>query len=143
MPSLLRSILERFRGRPSGYASGQRRAAPRHRAELKVRLTLRDSLLSPDSSASGSVTVNGSTRDLSATGMAIIVPSSRIVDLYLTDEGAALRVELSIPSGIVEIDATAARYERLGKQGYLIGAHIAQISDREWSRYVAYLRTLR
>ena len=58
--------------------------------------------------------LEGYTHDLSETGLGLIVPSSQISDRLLTDEGGRLRIVLlNLPTGIVEIDATAVRSERL------------------------------
>jgi hypothetical protein len=149
MPDLLRSIIERFRGSRAGMSGEHRRASPRHRAQCEARLLLSQSLVNArpgDGRTSGPLTIPGRTRDLSASGMAVIVASPRLVDLYLTGENFPLLVELHLPTGTIEVQVVTVRYEDLGKKGgqtgCLIAVRIVEMSDAEWKRYFAYLRTL-
>lgn len=148
MPDFLRSIIARLRGSRPGIGGEQRRAAPRHRAQCEVRLILSQSVVSTEAAGrtSGPLTIPGRTRDISATGIALIVASPRLVDLYFSGENFPLLIELQLPTGAIQIDAVTVRCEDLGKKGAeagcLIAVRIVEMSDPQWKRYVAYLRTL-
>jgi c-di-GMP-binding flagellar brake protein YcgR len=87
----------------------------------------------------------GFTRDISETGLALVVPSLRVGDRYLVDEGCTLRVVLvDLPTGEVEIFCTPRRYEELQgtETGHLIGVEITEMTETDRSRLIQYLKTL-
>jgi len=93
---------------------------------------------------SRSMPVEGYTRDISETGLALVVPSLRIGDTYLTDSKCKLRIVLlNLPTGQVEIEASPVRYEELDEgAGHLIGVRILKIKDEDRARLTQYLETL-
>jgi hypothetical protein len=124
-----------------------RRNSPRRRAQRQARLLFNVSVLSDDAVGSRTQTIPlvGFTRDISETGLALIVPSLRIGDRYLVDEGCTLRVVLvDLPTGEIEIYATPRRYEELqgAEPGHLIGVEITDISEIDRSRLNQYLNML-
>jgi c-di-GMP-binding flagellar brake protein YcgR len=140
MPELLRSIIARLRS-----LAGNRRRARRYR----VRLPLEVSLLGVKSKAESAVArppavIPGYTRDLSATGIALVVPTIRAGEHYLTGEGRRLLVTLHPPDGALAIEVSPVRYEQLDESetetGYLIGVHITEMSDADRARFDAYLQ---
>jgi len=141
MPELMRAIAGRLR-----EFVGNRRRAPR----LPTRLVVVVSLHGAQSAAripANLPTVAGHTRDVSATGLSVIVPGIRIGERYLTGADQLLRVTLKLPAGLIELRAAPVRYEQLAEDdpdtGYLIGLHIREITDRDRSLYTDYLRSLR
>ncbi len=141
MPELLRSIAARLR-----EVVGNRRRAQRYRVRLACSVSLAD----PKSSAHDSrraQKLDGYTRDLSATGIALVMPAIRIGGNYLSGEGRTLLVVLELPVGSVQILVTSVRYERLEEddteQGYLIGTQIKEMSESDRARFTEYLRSLR
>jgi PilZ domain len=90
--------------------------------------------------------VEGQTRDISSSGLALIVPVIRINDHYLAGEGRSLLLRLELPLGPLEIQATPMRYERLdetgAEKGYLIGVSITAMSDDDRLRYDEYIVSL-
>ena len=53
-----------------------------------------------------------------------------------------MSIELDLPNGLsLEIQATPVRYEKRD-EGYLIGARISQMTDRDRDLYEEYLREL-
>jgi hypothetical protein len=140
MPELLRSIITRLRS-----LAGNRRRARRYR----VRLPLDVSLLGVKSKAESAVArrpavIPGYTRDLSATGIALVVPTIRAGEHYLTGEGRRLLITLRPSDGPLAIEVSPVRYEQLDESenetGYLIGVHITQMSDADRARFDAYLQ---
>lgn len=144
MPELVRSIANRLR-----EFVGNRRRAPRYRTHVKVTVALSDTKAAGihTSASGGSLpTLKGHARDVSATGLALVMPAIRIGGRYLTGEGQDLLITLDLPPQPVKIHARPVRYEQLEKDdediGYLIGVHITSIADGERTRYTQYLGTL-
>ncbi len=125
------------------YFANRRRTA-RHLAQQKVRFLVNVSVVADEQ-----ITVPhpGRTRDLSADGLAVIVPSLIIEGRCINSEDCTLRIVIpELPTGHVELDAVPVRYEQLSEDsvetGYLIGLCISQMSDMDRARYSGFLRTL-
>ncbi|MDT4968454.1 MAG: PilZ domain [Acidobacteriota bacterium] len=143
MPELIRSIVNRLRD-----FVGNRRRAPRHSVRLEVELALM--VPSPGStsrSAGPGLRVSGYTRDISATGLAVIVPTIRAGGKYITGSNQTLQITLALPSGPLEIYGTPVRYSPLedpgGDRGYLVGVQIERMSVTHRTTFSAYVETLR
>lgn len=124
----------------------ERRSAPRHETQLEARLLFSVSLLDAKPGPSGAqspLTLVGYTRNISETGLALIIPSIRIGDKYLNVVNSQLRILLDLPIGPIQIHATPVRCERLDEKGYLLGVRITKMNDSEWVRLVKYLYMLR
>src|SRR5918911_2305483 len=143
MPEQLRSIINRLR-----VFVGNRRRAPRYRTHLEAGLALSVSLPSAKPGTKGAgqtLRLAGYTRDISESGLALIVPAIRIGGQYITGENRALRITLKLPNGIVELEARPVRYSPLEEEeemmdtGYLIGVQITAMSDDARARYKAYI----
>jgi PilZ domain len=144
MPELLRSIVNRLREHV-----GNRRAAPRYSTHLEVALILSVSLGETGSKAQSEnspLRLAGYTRDISETGLALIMPAVHIGGQYLTSPHRTLEITLRLPSGPIQLQATPARYSPLDEDakdtGYIIGVQITQMSERDKARYKAYLKKL-
>ena len=141
MPELIRSIAARLRS-----IVGNRRRSPR----LKARLPLTVSIALRKKAATGasrSPALSGYTHDLSATGLAIILPSILLGEQHLTGEGRTLLITLELPAGPIKIEAVPARYERLDEEAteklYLVGVRITGMSGEDWTLLEEYLKTLK
>lgn len=144
MPELLRSIVSRLREHV-----GNRRAAPRYATHLDVALVLSVSLgeSGGKAQAEGSpLRLAGYTRDISQTGLALIMPAIHIGGQYLTSPNRTLEITLRLPSGPIQLQAAPVRYSPLDEDardtGYIIGVQIMAMSDRDRARYEAYLKKL-
>ena len=132
-------------------AARERRAAPRFTTHLENRLVVNVSLLEvknrPDNARLRSV-LAGYTRDVSETGLGIIVPDIRIGGLNITRPDRMLRIMLGLPGHPVEIRAVPVRYVELEeeedgeKSRYLIGMLIKAMSKRDRTHYDAFLKSL-
>ena len=127
-----------------------RRSAPRHEAQLEARLLFSISAHDAeigDNNRQHSLKLVGYTRNISETGLALVLPSLRGGDQYFNVVGCTLRLTLQLPTGKVQISATPVRCEWLDEKGtgkgYLIGVQITKMSDEEWVRLVQYVRSLR
>jgi PilZ domain len=145
MPELIRSIASRLR-----EIVGNRRAAPRYLTHLEAGLALSISLphSKPGSEKTGPpLKLAGYTRDISATGLALVVPTIRIGGQYITGENRTLEIILKLPAGVVKVKAAPVRYTPLEEDGsdtgYLIGVQIIWMSNEDRARFNAYLETLR
>jgi PilZ domain len=147
----LRALQPAWRHNPGNRSAAakavERRAAPRCSAHLEARLlfslSLRDARAVSHDAALPSQ-LEGHTRNLSETGLAIIVPSLHFGGRYLNVVGSPLHIQLELPEGPVRIRATPVRAERLGEEeGYLLGVRITEMNDSEWVKLVQYVRALR
>jgi hypothetical protein len=118
---------------------GNRRASRRVRTSLSFTLSLSD----PRVSTNGSrklPKLDGQTLDVSATGIALIVPAIRIGGHYLAGSDRKLHVKLELPTGPVEMKVASVRYESLeDESGYLIGAQILEMSDADRASFEKYV----
>ena len=141
MAEKLRSIVARLRE----YV-GNRRRAQRHRLRLPFSVSLYDPTLTGER-LKHAPQLEGATRDLSTSGLALIVPAIRIGERYLIGPDVTLRIVLEHPTGPLELLATPMRYERLDEEGaskgFLIGARIKEMNEANRVRYEAQLRELR
>ena len=132
MPERLRSIVARLRE----YV-GNRRHAPRRRLRLACRVA-------PDGKGTPRAPqLSGWTRDISASGLALVLPAVHVGGRYLTGADVTLRVVLELPTGPLELLAAPVRHEQLGAddadKGFLIGVRITQMSAADRARYEALL----
>ncbi|HEX8709780.1 MAG TPA: PilZ domain-containing protein [Pyrinomonadaceae bacterium] len=142
MPELIRFIANRFR-----EFLGNRRRAARHVTHLEAGLVLSVSLSNTKTSAGEQpLKLAGYTRDISETGLALIVPTVRIGGHHLANESRLLQIRLAIPSGPITIYATPVRYAPLEEEaadtGYLIGVHIKTMSEDDRARFNDYLKMI-
>jgi hypothetical protein len=133
MPELMRAIAARLH-----KFVGNRRRAPRYRMRLPFTLSLLDARSNRGGGRRPPV-IEGFTRDVSETGLALILPAIRIGEHYLTGEGRSLHLTLEFPTGPLQMVVTPVRYERLEEdeteKGYLIGVSITEMSDPDRARF--------
>ena len=122
-----------------------RRQSPRLDANLQARLEFSVLLREAENSQTGVQhmrAVAGHTVNLSAIGLAVMLHAQNIDPQYLTGGQNSMSIELDLPSGVsIEIEAMPVRYEKRD-DGYLIGARITDISERDRELYDEYLREL-
>jgi len=138
MPELVRSIIGRFR-----ELVGSHSHAPRHALQLPLSISMQDSKAR---SARGSFppTLSGYTRNISDTGLSLVVPSVHSGNRYLMDGNLSLRIQLELPGGAISFQVAPVRYEMLDETqiewGYLVGMRIVEISEQERKCLTEYLR---
>ena len=148
MPELIRTFANRLR-----EIMGNRRRAPRYVAHLEAGLALSVSVpsskVSPEEAErlGRSLKLAGYTRDISTTGIALIVPSIRVGGQYITGENRTLQIILKLPTGAVEIYGTPVRYSPLDEggadTGYIIGVQITTMSEQDRSLFNAYIESIK
>jgi hypothetical protein len=124
---------------------GNRRRVLRRQVRLAASVSVieRDA---PADSPHRPLTVLGYTRDISADGLALIVPSTGMGGGVTEVESHMLRIILALPLGDVALSAVAVHQKRLDDNspdiGFLIGARITEMGAGERDLYLEYLRTL-
>ena len=86
----------------------------------------------------------GRTRDISETGMALLV-SARNIDRYLTQKENGFDVELGLPDGIVVLQASPVYFKKASAGGvatYLIGCRFTDVPEMQLNRLITFLRSL-
>lgn len=117
------------------------RQSPRHGPHLPFTLTMLDQRTGH--ATRHAIKVNGITRNISETGIALIVPGIRKGDHHLAARNRRLLIVLELPTGTIRLQAAPVRYERLRTEtGYLLGARIISMSDDDRLRFLRYLQRL-
>ena len=129
MSELVRSVVSRF----SRFVA-DRRGAPR----VSVRLPFS---ISVPCTAGRERLLEGYTRDVSASGLGLIVHTVRIDSYYIFVDGRSRKLVLQLPQGPVTMSVVPIRSERLGENGdgYLVGAQITAISEDDRQRYLQFV----
>ena len=123
----------------------ERRQSPRLNANLEARLEFSVLMRDTETSHSGVQhlrAVAGHTVDISALGLAVVLHAQNIDEQYLLGAEGSMAIELDLPNGLsIEIQATPVRYQKL-EEGYLIGARISEMTERDRELYLEYLGEL-
>lgn len=103
------------------------------------------SLDSERTATSKTVYVKGETKDLSKSGVAILIPTIRMCEKYLVGENRTIYAEMDLPNGKIKLELIGCRYEQQlcihdSVVTYLIGARIHHISQTDWALYEEYLK---
>ncbi len=122
-----------------------RRQSPRLDANLQARLEFSVLLREADVGEHGVQHMRacaGHTVNISEHGLAVVLHAQNIDEQYLLGSEGSMAIELDLPNGLsLEIQATPVRYQKLD-EGYLIGARISAMSDRNRELYKEYLREI-
>ena len=123
----------------------ERRQFPRLNATLDARLEFSVLLREAEANEGGIQHLRacaGHTVNISAHGLAVLLHAQNIDEQYLLGREGSMAIELDLPNGLsIEIQATPVRYEKQS-EGYLIGARISAMSDRNRELFEEYLREL-
>ncbi len=125
-------------------AAIERREMRRLKVKCEVELLADLSLLDTDAGEPlESLTFMGQTSDLSAAGIAMIIPST-IIDERFCDGDNRLNLSLHLPDGVIRLEVTPVRCERVAgvnsSQGYLLGTKIVDVKQRE--RFEQYIERM-
>jgi hypothetical protein len=122
-----------------------RRQSPRLAVTLDARLEFSVLLREAEANEGGIQHLRacaGHTVNISAHGLAVLLHAQNIDEQYLLGREGSMAIELDLPNGLsIEIQATPVRYEKRA-EGYLIGARISEMSDRNRELFEEYLREL-
>ena len=107
---------------------------------LPVGVTMPNERLDPEADGTYPQPIMGHTRDLSETGLSLVLPTAQLGDVDVSHAGALMRVVLSLPTGVVILQAATVRSELLSADGeLLVGACVVRMNDYDRRRYEAYL----
>ncbi|HLE62077.1 MAG TPA: PilZ domain-containing protein [Pyrinomonadaceae bacterium] len=142
MPKLIRFVAAKINA-----IAGAHFCAPRRRAELRLKLAMIEA--SPHRCRARTTIFDGYTLDISATGVAILLPIARFSDELLNQSQRTLRIVLELATGAVEADAALVRYEpvqprdgRTSMGGCLIGAQFLNMRAADRERFNQHLRSI-
>lgn len=129
---------------PRLWGGSERRRSPRYEAQLPARL---NGIMVYSTGTSGGsdgnlLRVSCHTRDISETGLSLVVPVERIAAQYLPRESCLMLVMLELPTGSVALEAAPMHYKLIEEDGarlYHIGTHIENISAGDRERYLDFL----
>jgi hypothetical protein len=122
-------------------SSIERRSMRRLRVKCEVELAANLSLLDNDAyDAESPLVFFGQTSDVSAVGLAMVLPATIIDERFCTDSNR-LKLSLHSPDGIIGLEVAPVRCERLtdaySVNGYLLGTKITNVEHREsFERYL-------
>lgn len=138
MLQLIRSLENNFRNFVRSL-----RQSPRYNPRLPFTLSMMDG--QPDAKGlRPALMLRGHTRNLSETGMALVVPAIRKGDYHLAAINRRLLIVLELPSGPIRLQAAPVRYQQSSRNetGYLIGVRIVSMSDDDKLRFHRFLYRL-
>ena len=137
MPELVRSVASRVR-----VYFKNRRQSPRLRVRLVFTIGLHCAT-NGNGSNRWSQSLKGHTRDISAHGLALLVPQVQLHGHHLAAEGRELDLRLELGGDQIMMIVVPRRYEHLDTAelgcNYLIGARIVRIDEADRQRYLSFL----
>ena len=132
MPEMIRSVVSRVR-----VYFKDRRQSPRLRVRLLFSISVRRKARA-NGAPPADRTLKGHTRDISVSGLAMMLPQVHLEGHHLAADGRELHVLLELPAGPIPLVIMPRRYEKLDEAelgcNYLIGAKIIQISAEDRQR---------
>jgi hypothetical protein len=121
-----------------------------HARRYDMSLPLSVSLLDQKKSALSmptSLEMSGELRDISKTGLSLILPSMRFGNRFLITGHYPLRVIVQLPNRVVNIQVAPVRYDKLkeeqSERKYLIGARIMQMTETDREHLTEYIQQMR
>jgi len=122
----------------------ERRGAPRYEIQIEARMSIVlvfDQEHDDTEADDEMLMVMGYTRDLSESGVGLVVPEGSVDEKSVV--GKTFHIVLGLNTGSLDVEARAVRCERLEtEKGYLIGAHITNMSGRDRVLFLQYLYML-
>lgn len=123
-----------------------RRSSPRRKVRFAVSVAVVSAPARQQQTPSSHL--EGYTQDISRNGMALVMPSVRIGDQYLTGTDKLLQITLELTDAQITFRAAPVRYEQLDavegdtkRAAYLIGVRILEMDEADRTLYLAQLQT--
>ncbi len=139
MSNLFSRLADALRWRLS---SDDRRAAPRFHLEerLTVAVTRPNVGVRPSNLPT---VIYGYTRDLSETGLALVLPELNVGGYHFAVPGRAMNIRLKLPGGPIEMRVEYVRHAEFeGEGGQLVGVRVLEMSKQARAGYLSFLKTL-
>lgn len=121
-----------------------RRLFRRRYVQLEVKIRFKPAASFTKTGDVERLTMVGRTRDISESGMALLV-SAKNIDRYLTRKENDFDVELRLPGGLVSLQASPVYFKKSSSgvpATYLIGCRFAMGHEAQLARLSNFLRTL-
>jgi c-di-GMP-binding flagellar brake protein YcgR len=122
-----------------------RRTFRRRAVQLEVKIRYKPAASFTKTGDTERLALVGRTRDISETGMALLV-SAKNIDRYLTRKENGFDVELRLPGGAVDLQASPVYFKKSSATGvaatYLIGCRFTSGHDQQLNRLITFLRSL-
>ncbi|MEP6742638.1 MAG: PilZ domain-containing protein [bacterium] len=121
-----------------------RRTFRRRAVQLQVKIRFKPAASFTKTGEVERLALVGRTRDISETGMALLV-SAKNIDRYLTRKENGFDIELQLPGGAVALQASPVYFKKSSSGNvatYLIGCHFTAVPDLQINRLVTFLRSL-
>jgi len=121
-----------------------RRAYRRRAVQLEVTIKFRPPASFTKIGDAGRLTLVGRTRNISETGMALVV-SARNIDRYLNAKEKSFDAELRLPDGSIAIEAEAVYFKKTltgSVATYTIGSRFVKSQGQAHARLIEFLRSL-
>lgn len=121
-----------------------RRVFRRRAAQLEAKIRFKPAASFTKTGDTERLALMGRTRDISETGMALLV-SARNIDRYLTRKENGFDVELGLPDGILGLQASPVYFKKAPAGGvptYLIGCRFTDVPEIQLNRLITFLRSL-
>jgi c-di-GMP-binding flagellar brake protein YcgR len=122
-----------------------RRVFRRRAVQLEVKIRFKPAASFTKTGDSERLALVGRTRDISETGMALLV-SAKNIDRYLTRKENGFDVELRLPEGEVDLQASPVYFKKSSATSvaatYLIGCRFTSGHDQQLDRLITFLRSL-
>lgn len=125
-------------------ADSSRRSFRRRAVQLEVKMIFRPPASFASSVGAERLTLVGRTRNLSETGLAMVV-SARNIDRYLQAQDPTFDLELQMPNGSIALQAIPIYFKKtVAGSGatYLIGARFTHAKSQDRERLNTFLRAL-
>src|SRR5687768_1200050 len=138
VPELIRSAVSRAR-----MYFKDRRRSPRLNVRLAFSLSvIRQTKLKRVNG--NDRTLKGHTLDISANGLALLLPQIQLDGYHLASEDREMQLVLELSGGVVSMVVVPNRYEKLERAelgcNYLIGARIIRMDEADRVRYQDFMR---
>jgi hypothetical protein len=121
-----------------------RRAYRRRAVQLEVTIRFRPPASFTKIGDAGRLTLVGRTRNISETGMALVV-SARNIDRYLNAKEKAFDAELRLPDGPISLEVEAVYFKKTltgSVATYVIGSRFVKAQSQAHARLTEFLRAL-
>lgn len=129
--------------------TAERRAAPRYTTHLSEALVVylyHAEQKTREGSSEPEPRLIGYTRDVSETGLGVVLSSLRLAGLDITHGERKLRALVGIPSSPVGMQVMVVRHVELepdgADSGFLVGVRITEMHPADRTRYLKYLKQL-
>ena len=137
---MIRKFFTRF-----NQSVSKRVVAPRREVSVPIRVSIEaERNTGALQNQAKTLALRGETRDLSKTGISLILSAIRIDNAYLVGEERPLNAELDLPGGKIKMVIVGQRHEQIGIHSsvaqFLVGAQIVKMDEHDREIYEDFLR---